>query len=65
MGMSYAHAWKLVRDMNQLSSQPLVETQTGGRGGGGARLTPQGRRAVADFWAVVKRFQRWIERQPL
>ncbi len=64
MGMSYSHAWHLVESMNSLSGQPLVDKQTGGSGGGGARLTPAGEKAVADFWKLVKQFRRWIESRP-
>ncbi|MEW5914212.1 MAG: LysR family transcriptional regulator [Thermodesulfobacteriota bacterium] len=63
MGMSFSHAWKLVESMNRLSEQPLVVKQAGGKGGGGAWLSPEGRRAVSEFWALVKRFQGWVENQ--
>lgn len=63
MGMSFSHAWQLVRSMNQLADTPLVEKQVGGRGGGGAWLTDEGKAAVADFWRLVAKFQKWIEQQ--
>jgi molybdate transport system regulatory protein len=65
MGMSYSHAWGLVEAMNCLASQPLVEKQTGGQGGGGARLTPAGDKAVADFWRLAGRFRQWIGSCPV
>ena len=46
MGMSYKAAWQAVEGMNNLSEQPLVERQTGGRHGGGTRLTPYGQRVL-------------------
>ncbi len=60
MGMSYSHAWNLVEEMNCLAGEPLVDKQAGGSGGGGARLTPAGEKAVADFWRLVNEFQSWI-----
>jgi molybdate transport system regulatory protein len=60
MGMSYSHAWNLVEEMNCLAGEALVEKQTGGSGGGHARLTPAGERAVAQFWELVKEFQAWV-----
>ncbi len=47
--MSYRRAWLLVEGMNRAAGQPLVRTQTGGRDGGGAELTPRGRLAADLF----------------
>lgn len=52
MDMSYRHAWELVDSMNRLSRKGLVETSTGGRGGGGATVTPEGERAIELFWSL-------------
>jgi len=41
LGMSYRRAWNLVEVMNRSFRAPLVETLTGGAGGGGARGQPQ------------------------
>lgn len=65
MGMSFSHAWKLVEEMNSLSDEPLVEKKAGGKGGGGAWLTPAGEKAVGRFWELVNRFQDWIAAQRL
>lgn len=42
MSMSYRRAWMLVDTMNRCFISDLVETNTGGRGGGGATVTPMG-----------------------
>ena len=63
MGMSFSHAWQLVESMNALALEPLVEKQAGGKGGGGAWLTPAGEKAVKEFWSLVDRFQDWISQQ--
>jgi len=52
MNMSYKHAWDLVEEMNQLFGKPVVAAQTGGRRGGGARLTPVGLAVVSRFRAI-------------
>jgi molybdenum ABC transporter molybdate-binding protein len=49
LGIQYRRVWELVRDMNEAAGEPLVSTATGGVQGGGARLTPLGRWAVARF----------------
>ncbi len=46
VGVSYRTAWKWIGIMNRAASKPLVEAATGGRGGGGAILTPTGRAAL-------------------
>ena len=50
MGMSYRRAWVLVDTMNRCFTSDLVTTSTGGKGGGGARVTELG-------LDVVRRYQ--------
>ncbi len=52
MGMSYRRAWLLVDEINHIFRDPLVETQMGGSGGGGARLTRLGRDVVGRYRAI-------------
>ena len=52
MGMAYRHAWVLIDDLNQCFGEPVVATATGGRSGGGARLTPLGAEIVRRFRAI-------------
>src|SRR5581483_7055043 len=49
LGISYRHAWVTVQAVNAAAGEPLVAAATGGRRGGGARLTPHGRLAVERF----------------
>jgi molybdate transport system regulatory protein len=65
MGMSFSHAWQLVESMNSLAKEPLVAKRAGGKGGGGAWLTSEGKQVVADFWVLVADFQKWIEKQSI
>ena len=58
MGLSYRRAWGKVREMEQNLGVKLVESEAGGVGGGGSRLTPQGERLVA----LYARFRRAMER---
>lgn len=52
-GMSYKRSWMLVREMNAAFAGPLVVTEKGGSGGGGAaRLTPLGRKVLARYRAM-------------
>lgn len=52
MGMSYRRAWLLVDEINHIFREPLVETQMGGSGGGGASLTKLGRDVVGRYRAI-------------
>ena len=60
MEMSYRHAWKLVDSMNRQSRQPVVEKVTGGRGGGGAKLTEAGEQAIDTFWSVYRDYKQFL-----
>src|SRR5262249_59747040 len=58
LGISYRHAWKLVRDINEGAGEAFVTAAVGGRRGGGAVLTPFARRAVAVFREMQERLSR-------
>lgn len=49
LDMSYRRAWLLVDTMNQCFRHPLVETATGGKSGGGARVTEFGRDVLERY----------------
>lgn len=49
MGMSYKRAWELVGELNRCFDAPLVDAAKGGRGGGGATLTPLGRKLLKGY----------------
>lgn len=49
MQMSYRRAWQLVEALNTDFGRPLVQTLTGGKGGGGAQLTPAGVRVLDAY----------------
>ena len=55
MGMSYRQAWLLVDTMNGCFSEPLVESATGGTGGGGARITQLGHEVLRQYRAMEKK----------
>lgn len=52
LGMTYKRAWALVDTLNRGFGRPVVETSSGGRGGGGARLTALGEELVARYLAL-------------
>ncbi|MDQ7989384.1 MAG: TOBE domain-containing protein [Candidatus Dactylopiibacterium sp.] len=60
--LSYKAAWDAVDAMNNLAEQPLVVRAVGGRNGGGAQLTPYGRRLVALYRAMENETQLALDR---
>ncbi|MGH8262500.1 MAG: winged helix-turn-helix domain-containing protein [Steroidobacteraceae bacterium] len=54
LGMSYRRAWQLMTDLNRSFSQAVATASTGGFGGGGASLTPFGRKLVKTYRALER-----------
>lgn len=55
MGMSYRRAWQLVEALNRDYRERVVDTATGGKRGGGARVTPFGRQILSLFRGMEKK----------
>lgn len=49
MDMSYRRAWLLVDALNRMFREPSVESQRGGKQGGGAILTPFGETLIRRY----------------
>jgi molybdate transport system regulatory protein len=62
MKMSYKAAWDMLRDIDKLSKAPFLEKQIGGKGGGGAKLTPYAREMIATYDNFHKLHREFIER---
>ncbi|MFP4075945.1 MAG: TOBE domain-containing protein [Halochromatium sp.] len=60
-GISYKAAWDAVDAMNNLAPTPVVATATGGRGGGGARLTDEGRRLIQAYRTISAEYRQFLE----
>ena len=63
MGMSYQRVWTLVAAMNADFIEPLVLKQHGGVAGGGAQLTPTGKRVLSIYRAIEDDAQRAVSRK--
>lgn len=55
-GISYKSAWDAINEMNTLADRTLVDRATGGKGGGGAKVTPYGERLIQLF-ALMEQIQ--------
>ena len=52
LGLSYKRAWLLIDSLNVGFGRPVVETATGGKGGGGSSLTTLGQQLIARYDAL-------------
>lgn len=59
-GISYKTAWDAVDAMKNLSGQPLVQSATGGKGGGGTRLTEVGKKLVQTYRLIQQEHERFL-----
>lgn len=62
MKMSYKAAWERINGMNALADQPLIERTTGGKGGGGTKLTPHARELIDTFKRFDELHREFIDR---
>lgn len=62
VGLSYKAAWDAVDTMNNLAGEPLVTSATGGRGGGGTRLTASALRIIDTYRAVEREHRKFLRR---
>jgi molybdate transport system regulatory protein len=52
--MSYRRTWALVEEMNTSLGVAVVEANSGGQGGGGARLTAAGQAVIDCYRAIAE-----------
>ncbi len=62
-GMSYRHAWGMLQKIEKRSGLKLLETQIGGREGGGAKLTPKGKTFLAQYETFSKGLGELIQKK--
>ena len=63
MKMSYRQAWELIDSMNKKSKTPLVISQSGGKGGGGAEITKTGKKAIQKFIDLNETFKEFLQQR--
>ena len=60
MRLGYRNAWLWIEAANRLAPTPLVEKTAGGAGGGYARLTEEGRKAISQYKELRAKFGEFI-----
>ncbi len=61
MKLGYRNAWLWIESANRLAPAPLVEKTTGGVGGGHARLTEEGRKAIEHYKELRAKFEEFLK----
>ncbi len=62
VGISYKTAWDALDVMKNLSRDALVESASGGKGGGGSRLTEAGKKLVSTYRLIQHEHERFLSR---
>lgn len=57
-GVPYKRAWLLIDSINRGFIHPVIETVTGGKGGGGTCLTQTGEALISTYDALEQRLNR-------
>jgi molybdate transport system regulatory protein len=63
MDMSYKRAWDLVEEINRICGHAAVASQTGGKNGGGAALTPLGESLIARYRKIERDASRAVRKE--
>jgi len=63
LGMSYRAAWGKIKATEKALGIKLLEVTTGGKGGGGATLTPEAKELVSKYKQYIDRMTFLVERE--
>ena len=63
MNIQYRLAWNRIHEMEERLGMPLVQTTVGGKGGGGAQLTPDARVVVEQLHEMFAAIDASIQKQ--
>ena len=61
--ITYRKAWGQIKAMEEQLDLDLVEKQTGGAGGGGARLTPEARELLSKYFRLAQGIEEEVDRR--
>ena len=63
MNMSYKKALKLIDTMHSQVDFAMLESETGGKGGGGTKLTAKGKEALESYLKLKKNCELFLEKE--
>ena len=61
--ISYKKAWSLIDSVNKSAKKPITISSIGGKGGGGAQLTPYGKSLITAFETINKNCWDFLDKQ--
>ncbi len=61
--MSYKKAWSLIDALNSRAQSPVIKTSIGGKGGGGAQLTPYGKSMIKAFDTINENCWKFLDQE--
>lgn len=63
LGLSYRHAWTMLKTSEKRLGYPLLERVKGGSGGGGSRLTEKARKLLSKYSEIEGCFEKFCRGQ--
>lgn len=63
LGMSYRAAWGKIKATEKALGIKLLEVTTGGKGGGGATLTPEAKELISKYKQYTDKMTRLLEKE--
>lgn len=61
MGLSYSKAWKIVNRIEKAIGKPAINRIQGGKGGGKAELTADGKRMLSEYISMKEKLDEFME----
>jgi len=61
MNLSYKKAWDLVNNINAQAQKPFVTLKKGGEKGGGATLTPTGKKVIGEYEVLTQKLNKVLQ----
>ncbi len=63
LGMSYRAAWGKIKATEKVLDLKLLDVTTGGKGGGGAKLTNEARKLISSYNKYVNKVSKIVEKE--
>lgn len=64
MGMSYRHAWGILKDIEESLDEKIIESTRGGKEGGGSKLTKTGKNLLSEYNKLKEEYQEEVYKNP-